>query len=192
MATRGISGLAVGLATIGGYLIYASINDVPLRQGLIDVAHGRTPKGTPSTGSKTAQNVQAKQQASDNPPDNPSDPVTGVSKVGEGLAAAARKYLGVPYRWGGTDPKTGLDCSGLVQLAFRDIGIPDCPRTSTTIHLWSKLRKVSTPVIGDVLWWNGHVAIASSSTSMVEAPTVGIPVRETKIRRGYTALRYVG
>ena len=39
----------------------------------------------------------------------------------------AFSLLGTPYRWGGTSPDTGFDCSGLVGYVFRTIGI-DLPR----------------------------------------------------------------
>ncbi len=51
--------------------------------------------------------------------------ITGRDKV----VQEARKYLGVPYVWGGTDPEKGLDCSGLVQLVYKNLGI-DLPRVS--------------------------------------------------------------
>src|SRR5262249_43223942 len=51
------------------------------------------------------------------------------SATGQAVVDAAKKYLGTPYVFGGTDPNTGLDCSGLVQRAYRDLGI-DLPRTS--------------------------------------------------------------
>ena len=44
------------------------------------------------------------------------------------LLAAARSWLGVPYAWGG-ETRTGVDCSALVQIVYRTIGI-DLPRSS--------------------------------------------------------------
>jgi cell wall-associated NlpC family hydrolase len=46
-----------------------------------------------------------------------------------GAEEMARRYLGVPYVFGGTNPSVGLDCSGLVQLVFRQLGIA-LPRTA--------------------------------------------------------------
>ena len=46
------------------------------------------------------------------------------------VVAEARKYLGVPYLWGGTDPAKGLDCSGFTKLVYGNLGV-DLPRTSS-------------------------------------------------------------
>jgi peptidoglycan DL-endopeptidase CwlO len=54
-----------------------------------------------------------------------SEPPTGDGAPVE----VARRYLGVPYVFGGANPGTGLDCSGLVQLVFRQLGIA-LPRTA--------------------------------------------------------------
>src|SRR5688500_8733548 len=48
---------------------------------------------------------------------------------GSDVVANATRYLGVPYRWGGADPATGLDCSGFVQQVYEDLGV-DLPRVS--------------------------------------------------------------
>ncbi|MGB3009238.1 MAG: peptidoglycan DD-metalloendopeptidase family protein [Candidatus Saccharimonadales bacterium] len=47
-----------------------------------------------------------------------------------GLMLALRSQIGVMYSWGGEDPATGFDCSGLTQWAFRQIGIT-LPRGAT-------------------------------------------------------------
>ncbi len=52
-----------------------------------------------------------------------------ASQATSEAVAVARRYLGVPYVFGGTNPTIGLDCSGLVQLVFRQLGI-GLPRTA--------------------------------------------------------------
>src|SRR2546429_1240818 len=48
--------------------------------------------------------------------------VTAGSRAEEALADA-KKFLGTPYRWGGSSPSTGFDCSGLVQYVYAKVGI---------------------------------------------------------------------
>lgn len=42
---------------------------------------------------------------------------------GNHIVQAAKGYLGVPYKWGGTSRQGGMDCSGFVQNVMRDVGI---------------------------------------------------------------------
>ena len=44
--------------------------------------------------------------------------------VGRSVASYARHLLGVPYRYGGTSPRTGFDCSGFVRFVYGHFGIP--------------------------------------------------------------------
>ena len=56
-------------------------------------------------------------------------PASTFPGAGEQVVADAKRYLGVPYVWGGTDPAKGLDCSGLVQRVYADLGV-DLPRVA--------------------------------------------------------------
>lgn len=53
----------------------------------------------------------------------------GGNVSSSGVVALAQKYLGVPYRWGGTSPATGFDCSGFVWYIYKEVGVY-LPRTS--------------------------------------------------------------
>ncbi len=186
----GISGVSVGLATAGGVLVYAGIRGISPLAALRDIAGGAplpVSEGQAES-APTAAGTALQALYSGSGAQNPVAGARGAS----GLVQAARKYIGVPYRWGGLS-RAGLDCSGLVKLSFRDIGVSDCPRTSTTIMAWRKLTKVSTIAPGDILWWPGHVAIASSGTTMIEAPSAGKKVHERNIwRKPQLVLRYNG
>ena len=59
-------------------------------------------------------------------------PLPAPSPGGAGstrVLSRADDYLGVPYKWGGTSPRTGFDCSGYVQYVYRREGV-ELPRTS--------------------------------------------------------------
>ena len=82
------------------------------------------------------------------------------------------------YSWGGTSPRTGFDCSGLVYAAYRSIGWK-LPRSS-----WDQLR-VGRPVRfarlrpGDLLFTEGggHVQLVVSKRAAISAPQTGERVR---------------
>jgi cell wall-associated NlpC family hydrolase len=187
MAGGGIPGIAVGMATAGGVLVYSGLKDVTPLAALREIAAGRV-TGVSRTPSPTA--VALSQQSGGAGSSGPS-----VLTSGSSLVDAARKYVGGRYRFGGTDPATGLDCSAMVQRAFRDIGVTGCPRTSTQQSLWGALARVpgrSQVQPGDLVFWGvpgatSHVAIASSAgavtivearnrrTGVVEGKTWGRP-----------------
>ena len=56
-------------------------------------------------------------------------PTTGGGAAPARVLRLADDYLGVPYKWGGTSPRTGFDCSGYVQFVYGREGVR-LPRTS--------------------------------------------------------------
>ncbi|WP_163018347.1 C40 family peptidase, partial [Pseudomonas viridiflava] len=79
----------------------------------------------------------------------------GNAKQGNAVVKRALQTVGTPYRWGGTTPGKGLDCSGLVKYAYSDVREVDLPRTSNAMaqgHGQTVDRKDLKP--GDLLFFN--------------------------------------
>ena len=116
--------------------------------------------------------------------------ITGRDKV----VQEARKYLGIPYLWGGTDPEKGLDCSGLVQLVYGNLGI-DLPRVSRDqAQAGTAVPSLDEAQPGDLLAFGSpvhHIAIYIGGGKMIEAPRTGLDVRVTDVYETPSAIRRV-
>lgn len=84
-------------------------------------------------------------------------------------ATVAQLFFGVPYLWGGNSV-WGIDCSGLVQAAFRACGI-DCPGDSDMqeAELGDSLDPKEPLQRGDLLFWKGHVAMMVDADVLIHA-----------------------
>ncbi|MEU4743793.1 C40 family peptidase [Actinosynnema sp. NPDC023658] len=99
----------------------------------------------------------------------------------------ALSALGTPYVWGGANPPQGTDCSGLTQWAYKGAGF-DLPRPAS-----SQAMGASVPpdqlLPGDLVVWDGHVAMVIGNGQMVEA---GDPVQVSKIRTSNSGMGFMG
>lgn len=77
----------------------------------------------------------------------------------------ARRYLGAPYEWGGMTEK-GIDCSGLVHMAFRRCGIL-VPRDAHQQEAAG--REVPEPEPGDLACYPGHIAFWVGEAKILHA-----------------------
>ena len=106
------------------------------------------------------------------------------------FVAVAERFLGVPYLWGGKT-SLGIDCSGLVQIALTACGI-SCPRDSDMQErALGKPAHLAGLQHGDLIFWQGHVAIARGRNSMIHANAFHMsvtiePVAEALARIGAT------
>jgi peptidoglycan DL-endopeptidase CwlO len=121
--------------------------------------------------------------------------VTSSGVTGGDVVADASQYLGVPYVYAG-ETTSGMDCSGLTQKTFRDLGIT-LPRTA------AEQQKVGTPVAslaqaqpGDLLFFGQpayHVAIYAGNGNLIESPEPGKTVHEVPIYQQPTSIsRIIG
>ncbi|MGY5884494.1 transglycosylase SLT domain-containing protein [Modestobacter lacusdianchii] len=112
---------------------------------------------------------------------------SALSATGTGaeVVGAATKYLGVPYRWGGTDPATGLDCSGFTQRVYADLGI-SIPRTSSQQATAGRpVASLAEAQPGDLVFFDNsssragidHVGLYIGGGKMIAAPQEGDVVK---------------
>lgn len=94
---------------------------------------------------------------------------------GAAIVAEAYKYLGVPYVWGGASNR-GVDCSGLVMLAHRAIGV-SLSHYSGSIGSGGVAVSRANAQPGDVVCYSGHVGIYLGNNQMIHAPQTGDVVR---------------
>ena len=115
------------------------------------------------------------------------------------VVQSARLFIGTPYQYGGTTSK-GLDCSGLINLAFNSAGLK-LPRSSYDIANVGRELKVKDVRKGDLLFFItgsdkkiSHVGIVTERKSnnmilFVHAPNNG--VREDNLFTAYYQKTFV-
>jgi len=99
--------------------------------------------------------------------------------TGSDVVATARKYLGVPYVWGGDSlAEGGLDCSGLVQLVFSELGV-SLPRVARQqMHAGQEVPSLAQARPGDLIVTRGgaHIGIYVGDNKLLHAPRPGADV----------------
>lgn len=110
----------------------------------------------------------------------------------EDIVNCAKKYLGVPYVYGGSSPK-GFDCSGFVQYVYREArGINLSRTTGTQINEGRPVgRKDLQP--GDLVFTSsGHVTIYIGNNQVIHAPQDNEVVKISNIWAFHAARRIIG
>jgi hypothetical protein len=114
------------------------------------------------------------------------------------LVETAERFIGVPYRWGGSSPDAGFDCSGLTMTVYHLNGL-NLPRSSkeqfrTGVPI--KRRQLSR---GDLVFFAtsgggtvSHVGIYTGKKRFIHAPGQGKKIRIDSLSKRYYKSRYAG
>ena len=114
-----------------------------------------------------------------------------VERKAKRVVRIAKRYLGVSYRWGGSSPRSGFDCSGLVRYVYGRVGIR-LPRVAAGQFHRGHHVKASNLHRGDLVFFNrlGHVGVYIGRGMMIHAPNSRSTVRIEGLR-GYWGGVYV-
>ncbi|MDC7123520.1 C40 family peptidase [Cellulomonas fimi] len=122
-------------------------------------------------------------------------PTATGGATAQSFVAAAQKYVGVPYVWGGESlDEGGLDCSGLVIRALADVGVTDFPRVARDQQKRGEpVASLAQALPGDLVVFGGgtHIGIYMGDGKMVDAPKPGAHVVVRDVYTTPTAIRRI-
>ena len=114
----------------------------------------------------------------------------------EDISIAAVGLVGVPYRYGGNNPKGGFDCSGLIAYVYVKSANIKLPRTIQEMSGKGQSVEDQAPAPGDLVFFNttgekySHAGIYVGQGRFVHAPSAGGTVRLEYITTPYWAARF--
>ena len=188
----------VGSAANTGTTKPSGGNTTPSTGNTTTPSTGNVSTTTPSTGNTgtatpTTGNTGTTTKPSTGSPSNTSKP--GNASAGQKIANKGCEYIGNPYVYGGNSLTNGIDCSGFVQQIHAKFGI-STPRNSTSLRYGGKAVAVSDMMPGDVVCYEGHVAIYIGGGQIVHAsnskpyPAGGIKTSNAYYRTIVAVRRY--
>lgn len=124
-----------------------------------------------------------------------------VQKAQSKAMSKLMNQIGKPYRWGGTSPNTGFDCSGLVYYAYKDLVKFRIPRTANEMYHLRDAAPVGRNELqnGDLVFFRtqgrgtaDHVGVYVGNGKFIQSPRSGQDIQITSLSEEYWRQRYVG
>ena len=124
--------------------------------------------------------------------------IHGPGYIRSAIITRAQSFIGLPYQWGGSNPRDGFDCSGLTMAVYQLVGLR-LPRSSQAQYA------VGIPVSrqqlqkGDLVFFAtggrnrvSHVGIYTGNDQFIHAPGKNKRIRTDSLFNRYFQSRYVG
>lgn len=171
----------------------AKLPEQPVMETTTIAPESPNPSATPGTTRPPAARTTPTRRDDPRMPDR-------YQAIGTRILDAATHYLDIPYVYGGTNPRVGLDCSGFVQRVFADVGIVLPRVTYDQVRIGEAINDRSQLRPGDLIFFvgdrgqraNGHVGIYTGNGMMVDAPHTGARVGYRRVNWSrMTAMRRV-
>lgn len=114
------------------------------------------------------------------------------------IVLQALALIGVPYRYGGSNPETGLDCSGLVRHVVAKAAGLKLPGDTKAISEFGAPIDQAQIQPGDLVFFNtlrrpySHVGIYLGNQRFIHAPSTGGVVEIVNMTQRYWQQRYNG
>ena len=135
-------------------------------------------------------------------PDGEADPIARFAAPGEEAAGdlllQAMSLIGVAYRFGGSNPESGLDCSGFIQYVFKKSLRVTLPRTAAGMAQVGREIERDELKAGDLVFFNtrgfrySHVGIYLGNNKFIHAPRTGKNIEVANMGQSYWTTRYNG
>lgn len=105
-----------------------------------------------------------------------------VQSRADKLVSTAKKYIGVPYVWGGTTP-SGFDCSGFTSYVYREVLGKEIGRTTWDQIAIGKQVALDQAKVGDLIIFYGgdHVGIYLGNGQVIHAPQPGESIKISSV-----------
>lgn len=109
--------------------------------------------------------------------------------------------IGKPYHWGGSSPRTGFDCSGLVYYAYKDLVKFQIPRTANEMYHLRDAAPIERSSLesGDLVFFRtqgrgtaDHVGVYVGNGKFIQSPRSGQDIQISSLSEDYWVRHYVG
>ena len=120
------------------------------------------------------------------------------SELGAQIVSTAKQYLGIPYKYGGSSPSTGFDCSGFVYYVLKQLGYSPYRTCSSQYTMGTYVAKEDLQP-GDLVFFQGtyksgisHVGIYVGDGKFIHSPSTGKVISYADLNSTYYTNHYYG